>query len=228
MQKRTRKINMEILKNKITLIGDVHGKYDKYIDICSRNQYTIQLGDMGYYYLPLMNKTNEYKHKFIGGNHEQWDHISTVPHYLGRYGYAQLNGVSFFFVSGGFSLDYVWRMKNYYSGNGPQTYFSNEELSHKEGIECLKLYQEIRPDLVLTHEAPRCIVGEITNTDLLRNFGFDPKTFKTSTSELFDQMLNIHVPKEWFFGHYHTSKTIVKNGCTFRCLNELETVVLEK
>lgn len=214
--------------NKITLIGDVHQKYDKYLPICRDNEHTIQLGDMGYYYQHMSYNLDPNNHKFIGGNHESWDVIGDFSHFLGRFGFSELNGIKFFFVSGGFSIDKKYRMKAYYSGSAPQTYFFNEELSQAEGMQCLELYEKIKPDLVLTHEAPRSITREMFNPEKLRDWGFDPETFTTSTQELLEQMLEIHSPRKWRFAHHHQSKTLIKNGCEFRCLKELETEIIEQ
>lgn len=209
--------------NSVTLVGDVHGKYDKYFKICKENEYTIQLGDTGFNN-DRLSVLDPCKHKFFTGNHNDHDKDYDLPHSLGRFGYSELNNTKFFFVAGGFSIDKIYRMRAYYSGSAPQTYFFNEELSYSESCECLSLYEKIKPDLVLTHEAPRSITNELFDSDKLRNFGFDPKTFTTSTSELLQQMLEMHTPSTWCFGHHHQSKGIFTNGCYFRCIKELEVV----
>lgn len=180
------------------------------------------MGDCGYEY-DYLNLLDGNKHKLIHGNHDQIDIVGQYPHFLGRFGFSELNEVKFFFVSGGFSIDKKYRMKAYYSGSAPQTYFFNEELSQAEGMQCLELYEKIKPDLVLTHEAPRSITREMFNPEKLRDWGFDPETFTTSTQELLEQMLEIHYPKFWYFGHHHTSKILSRKNCVFQCLSELET-----
>ena len=47
--------------NKITVIGDVHGKYDRYHKIIRQSEYypyTVQLGDFGFKYDTLKNYIN--------------------------------------------------------------------------------------------------------------------------------------------------------------------------
>jgi predicted phosphohydrolase len=210
---------------KITLIGDVHEKIPQYLDICKNNEFTIQLGDLSYDY--RFFKDMSQNHRFIEGNHGNWDSVFKVPNFLGRFGYNSLNGIDFFFVSGGFSLDKAYRVE-FERKTGVKTWFENEELSYKEGLECLEFYEEIKPDLVLTHEGPRSITDIMFDRNNLKYFGVDPETFTTSTSELLDQMLKIHTPKRWFFGHMHKSRILVKNKCTFQCLRELETKVIER
>jgi len=214
--------------NKITLISDVHSNWQKHLEICSQNEYTVQMGDLGYAYSYLQLMDSD-KHKFISGNHDA--HQDTIdgsscysyPHCLGRFGYTALNNVNFFFVSGGFSLDKDQRIE-FERKTGIKTYFENEELSYMESMECLDLYSLIMPDLVLTHEGPRSIVDLMFDRTKLKYFGVNPETFTTSTSELLDQMLEIHVPKNWYFGHMHDSRSLSKDTCVFRCLAELETL----
>lgn len=212
--------------SKITLIGDAHQKYNDYLDICTKHEYTLQIGDLGYENHLVCSYLDAAHHKFICGNHDHHQNDYKLPHCLGRFGYNSLNGIDFFFVSGGFSLDKAYRVE-FERKTGVKTWFSNEELSYKEGMECLKLYEEIKPDLVLTHEGPRSITDIMFDRNNLKYFGVDPETFTTSTSELLDQMLQIHTPKRWFFGHMHKSRILVKNKCTFQCLRELETKVVE-
>jgi len=206
----------------ITLIGDVHSKYDRYLKICEENEYTLQVGDLGYSYdaLKLIDSNN---HKFISGNHESHDICYDLPHCLGRFGESTLNNIDFFFVSGAFSIDKYIRMRNYYSGYWPKTWFENEELSQQEGLQCLELYAKTKPDILISHEAPRFWANEIGNPNVLKNFGFDPETFTTSTSELLNQMFEVHIPKLFVCGHFHISRKKNYKGCKMRVLSELET-----
>lgn len=209
----------------ITLISDVHGKYDRYLKICEENEYTLQIGDLGYSYEAL-KLIDSNKHKFIAGNHESHDICYNLPHCLGRFGKSSLNGVNFFFVSGAFSIDKTVRTRNHHFGYWPKTWFENEELSYQEGLQCLELYGKLKPDILISHDAPRFWANEIGNPDVLRNFGFTPETFTTSTSELLNQLFEIHVPKLFFCGHFHVSRTKKYKGCEMRVLRELETFQL--
>lgn len=84
----------------ISIIGDVHGKYDSYYKIVrqkDRHPYTVQLGDFGFKYDTVKNLDGNC-HKIIGGNHDNYSKIIEVPHYLGDYGHATINEVSFSFI----------------------------------------------------------------------------------------------------------------------------------
>lgn len=204
------------------IIGDVHGKYKEYLAITDKVDASIQIGDLGY-----QNHLVEFKHKnhkFITGNHDNHETDYNLKNCLGRFGFTKLKGFKFFFVSGGFSIDKKFRQNAHFTGKWPKTYFENEELSYKECNDCLDLYTKTRPEIVLSHEAPRSIVNRFTNQDILANYGFNPSTFTTSTSELLSQMFEIHQPKLWIFGHYHRSWREIINGTQFILLDELETV----
>lgn len=207
----------------IRIIGDVHQKYDQYLQLTKNVDYSVQIGDLGYHNDRIADAVDCMKHKFFPGNHDNHDNDYELPNCLGRFGYYSNYeiGFKFFFVSGGFSLDKHIRQR-YYLSTGIKSYFENEELSQAEGLDCLDLYEYIKPDIVLSHEAPRSIVHYFTNKEILLKFGFDPYTFTTSTSELLDQMLKIHRPKLWIFGHYHKSWQKEMSGTQFILLNELE------
>lgn len=205
---------------KLALVGDSHGNYDQYLDICSNYDYTLQVGDMGYSYTPL-SYLDPNKHKFIAGNHEDHKTCYSVPHCLGRFGYTRLNGIDLFFVSGAFSVDGKIRTEKFLSGEWPQTHFDNEELSESEIIECEALYREVKPDILITHEAPRRTVGDFTNPFILKQFGFNHYTFSTRTSDFLDKLWDIHRPSFHACGHYHKNFYKMYGNTHFFVLKEL-------
>ncbi len=199
----------------ITIIGDVHGKLSEYRKLTEKYKYTVQVGDMGFRYEQL-NEVDPDFHRFFGGNHENYDHYPTMRHSLGEFGAFELNGVKFFFVRGAFSIDVGFRLPGI-------DWWPQEELTIPQCGKCLNLYQQIKPDLVLTHDAPLAITEMIGNPKVLEMFGFDPDTFSTNTQTLLQCMLESHQPSKWFFGHHHKSIQIKYKGVEFQCLNELET-----
>ena len=133
------------MNNSITLIGDVHGKYKRYHEIIreqDRHPYTIQLGDFGFDYGTVFNVDDE-KHKIIGGNHDHYDRIIHIPHYLGNFGYSCLNGVSFFYYRGAYSIDRQYRTIGV-------DYWEQEQVTIDQFMKARELYREIKPDIVLT------------------------------------------------------------------------------
>ena len=200
----------------ITLIGDVHGKYKRYHEIIrekDRHSHSIQIGDFGFDYETLRNVDSK-NHVFIGGNHDNYDKVNSVPNYLGDYGYVNnFNGVDFFFFRGAYSIDRQYRTIGI-------DWWEQEQLKIEDFIKARELYRDIKPDLVLTHDCPQSLYSYLLPPGA--------KIYENITSWALEELFNIHQPKFWRFGHFHNSWRKVVNGTDFRCLNELETEILTK
>ena len=196
----------------ITIIGDVHGKYQDYLNIVKNHEYTIQLGDYGFKYESLKD-VDHTKHLIIGGNHDNMDKIINTTHYLGDYGYTELNGINFFWYRGAYSIDRQYRTIGI-------NYWSNEENNIETFIKARELYREVKPDLVLTHDCPESIVYQMLSPN--------HRIYQNITNWALGEFFNIHQPKRWFFGHHHQSKTIQYGNTKFICLDELEIYSLAK
>ena len=210
----------------LTIIGDTHGKYESYYKIASKCEATLQIGDFG-----LSSAWNKLtysgldpnNHKVLTGNHDNHDMAPKVPHYLGDYGVATIGGVTLFFIRGGLSIDRLYRQLEHLNG-GPKTYWTQEELSFSQMTSCIDLYQEVRPDIVVSHVPPSCFISELTKSDkMLTDFGFH-KGFRENTSLFCNELLMYHVPKLWIFGHFHKSLiSYTVEGMKAVSLAELET-----
>jgi len=201
------------MNNSITLIGDVHGKYKHYHEILrekDRHPYTIQLGDFGFNYETLKN-VDPTKHKIIGGNHDNYSSINDSPNYLGNCGYSCLNGVKFFYYRGAYSIDRANRTIGI-------DWWEDEQVTIDQFMKARKLYREVKPDIVLTHDCP----DEVSLRILDRN----QRKYENLTGWALQELFNIHQPKIWRFGHYHKSWNLNISGTDFKCLNELETELL--
>lgn len=199
----------------ITLIGDLHGKYERYHRIIrqtDRYPYTVQLGDFGLDYGTVFN-VDSTKHKILGGNHDHYDRIIHTPHYLGDYGYETLNGISFFFYRGAYSIDRQYRTIGI-------DWWEQEQVGIEEFMKARELYREIKPDIFLTHDCPDFMVPQY--------IGPNAKVYENMTNWALGELYNIHQPKIWCHGHYHLSKTTVYGDTKFVCLSELETYILTK
>jgi predicted phosphodiesterase len=193
----------------ITVIGDVHGKYKRYHEIIretERHPYTVQLGDFGFDYKTLLNVDHN-KHKIVGGNHDHYNRIIDIPHYLGDFGYSCLNGVNFFYYRGAYSIDQKYRTVGI-------DWWSEEQVNVEGFMKARELYRETRPDIVITHDCPESVSPYL----------LDPgsQIFQSQTGYFLQEFFNIHQPKIWLFGHYHRSWKMNINGTDFQCLNELE------
>jgi len=204
------------MNNHITLIGDVHGKYDRYHKIIrqtERHPYSVQVGDFGFDYTTLKN-VDPKNHVFIGGNHDQYDIINDVPNYLGDYGYVNnFNGIDFFFFRGAYSIDRQYRTIGI-------DWWEQEQLKMEDFIKARELYRDIKPNIMITHDCPQEIVLQMLRPG--------DRVFENHTSWALQELFNIHQPKMWFFGHWHKSRQIQHGNTKFICLNELETYTLTK
>ena len=61
-------------KYHLMIVGDIHGHYTEYLEAIRLANYSLQLGDLGFNYAPLVNnqKWSPAKHKFLPGNHDNY------------------------------------------------------------------------------------------------------------------------------------------------------------
>lgn len=202
-------------KNSITILADVHGKYRRMHEIIrekDKHEYIVQIGDLGFDFSTLDN-VDPNKFKIVSGNHDNMDKIIHIPHYLGDYGYTELNGIHFFWYRGAYSIDRQYRTIGI-------DYWSDEQNNIETFMKARELYTEVKPDIVLTHDCPESINYHLLPPGANR--------YQNMTGWALDELFNIHQPKMWRFGHYHKSWRMTIKGTDFRCLNELETEVLTK
>lgn len=215
---------------KLTIIGDVHGKIHEYHSITQNCSHSFQLGDFGfdktltaYGYLGI----DATKHRFGQGNHD--DHNLLIaghfPAFVGRFGSNELNGLKFFWVGGAASIDIGRRLEEWLQDRRkPLHWWSNEELTRKEMAACTASYEMARPSLVISHECPDFLRSHLHDDDtVVRMFGFQPG-WASVTSQFLAELHAIHAPSMWVFGHHHRSWNMDYRGTHFICLNELETL----
>lgn len=204
---------------KIRVIGDVHGRYKEYLDLIKDQEYSIQVGDMGFDYSTIASRDVK-RHLFLLGNHEQERSAIKDKGCLKTFGMRSLKNFDFFYLSGSFSIDWQRRMINYLHYN-IKTWNDNEELSCESLKSALEAYKQLKPEYVFTHDAPLSVARKIGNHRILSNFGYDPESFMTRTQLTLEFMFANHKPKMWFFGHFHTPVNIDVEGTNFICLPEL-------
>lgn len=209
---------MQKNKKKLTICGDVHGKIPAYIDLVKNSDYSIQLGDLGFNYKPILLNISPDFHKVLAGNHDNYTiekgvFINQTSHFLGDYGLHTVPEIgSFFFVRGGQSIDRAHRLVGL-------NWWQEEELSYDKCMDALKKYAELKPELVISHECPKQLISFVST---MQTYNGNPIP-ESKTSLLLQNMIEIHRPRYWFFGHYHVSWSKMIEGTHFRCLNELET-----
>lgn len=180
------------------ILGDIHGHTNKAIELAlaNPNKLIVQIGDWGLFpkhYIPLPENL-----KFFRGNHCNPDLAKKHPNYLGDFGFNN----NFFWVSGAASIDKSQRIEGV-------SWWRNEELSYKEFDDCIKMYESMRPQIVLTHDGPQEIIQKM--------FGISDST---ATRQALQAMFEIWQPKLWVFGHHHVRKEMSFSKSKFVCLEE--------
>ena len=194
----------------LTIIGDVHGLHDSYLNIATKCSHTVQVGDFGFDY-SCMSGMDPDNHKILGGNHNNYDICKDCPNFLSDFGLARVGGVEFFYVRGERSIDRNTRIEG-------KNWWRNEELDMGTAYNAIALYEELKPEIVISHGCPAEMIPFFAT--------YNAKLTPSRTAQFLDGMWNIHRPKLWVFGHYHNSETLKVGDTTFRCLNELETMEL--
>lgn len=208
---------MTKLNPNLILIGDTHGKYDQYVSLIKNHKYSLQIGDFGFRkeYLRLLGDKNvdPTKHKILGGNHDDYSCIkeNNIPHMLGDFGVYKIDGLPFdgkiFFARGAYSIDKAYRRQGV-------SWWPEEELTIEQGHRALDLYEKEKPQIVITHEAPKSLID-------LGIVGLPEIKIETRTGTLLQSMLEIHRPLLWIHGHHHCLVDNIIKNTRFICLPEL-------
>lgn len=195
------------------LIGDVHGKINKYWSILQKykDQRSVQVGDFGFqkqhdWHIEHIDSS---QHKIVFGNHDYYPYVY-MNHSYGDFHSEEIDGLKYFFVRGAKSIDAQMRTEGL-------DWFREEELRYGIWRELLDAYAEVQPDVVVSHDCPNTVKNS------LFKYGYDTYSL---TNHLLQECFEIYQPLQWFFGHHHKSKNELINGTSFHCLAELETYEL--
>jgi len=204
------------------LIGDIHARWNGYIDILKSSgaKKSLQLGDfgLGFPYGILDIDLSEVKgtHQFLRGNHDNPKVCRKSKHYIGDYGILEgdyMDGMftELMYISGAWSIDKDWRTPGV-------DWWEEEELSYQELDEAVQFYIKKKPSIVCSHDCPTYILSHL----------YGSRVIPTRTGQAMDAMLDYCKPNYWFFGHHHQSFVRNIGGCTFVCLNELQTLDISR
>lgn len=196
---------------KITFIGDVHGKVERYKEIIDNCDYSICVGDFGFkkqWEWLQNNPTSQSNgpHYIVPGNHDYIPKINKHP-YTGNH--DEIEHYKIFVVRGADSIDKHLRTEGV-------DWFADEELNYQEQLEAFDAYCQCKPRIVVSHDCPQSVMQTL--------FGYPEKS---QTRNMLQAMFNEHKPELWVFGHFHQSKDVNILGTRFVCLNELETLTIE-
>ena len=208
---------------KLRLLGDIHGdiqpviyNYAQRDDPIRGYDQLIQIGDFGFKdtYQHLKEKFDPTRLRIVAGNHDDYNAMllpDNAPYFLGDFGLLPGSDGKVFFVRGAWSIDRDMRIANW-------SWWYNEELNWQQANECLDLWEKVgdKVELVLTHEAPINVASMI-----LKSYPIE-----TLTGKMLFEMLKMHEPKMWRFGHWHQQWQKQLGKTNFRCLaiNQAETI----
>jgi hypothetical protein len=169
----------------LQVLGDIHG-----IERLPRRitRPTFQLGDLALDYEGL-DLYDPNLLKFGQGNHDDHNILTKnpPPHFVGRFGSVVHGGVAFYWIGGAYSHDHAHRTMFH-------DIWPNEELAFTEATRVLKEVKELRPEMIISHEAPDTIRKRL-----------HPEWEGSHTSRLLDEVLKVAPPKLWVAGHLHQS-----------------------
>jgi len=210
----------------IYFFGDIHGDFKWWEKVRNKCDQSILLGDCGIgfpseyiervtgapydrhkIYIPVTDcpVTNcppfDLNHKFIYGNHDDPDLAIQHPNCLGRYGYLEESDI--FFISGGYSIDWLDRTAHI-------DWWPNEQMDVQSLNEMTKLFIKTKPRIVVSHECPDVAIHAL--------FGWSSKTINTRQKHALNDCWKMHKPEHWIFGHFHHTKAKVVEGTKFRCV----------
>ncbi len=208
----------------LRITGDVHGMTEQYVlDVQeSACEHSLQIGDMGFHYEDLLELDSK-NHKFIGGNHDNYDVYDRCPHALGNFGKQSLGGLDFYYIRGAFSIDWKDRIVREMQ-TSRKSWWKQEQLNREQQEAALKDYCAAKPSVMITHSCPTSIAKHIGNPGVLISWGYDADTFNTDTQQLLQDCLDCHKPDVWIFGHFHRTLDFKLNGTRFICLGELRAI----
>lgn len=201
----------------VKIIGDVHGKLDEYLKIIEDADFSIQIGDFSLDRNEIervfTTKIDYLRHKILPGNHDLHDSLHLYPHYIPITREIKVGPLNFFCVPGGYSIDRALRVHG-------ESVFYNEELSFDQLFKSYLLYKQLKPDFVLSHEAPGDIPYKmgVKGAKLIADESFYVQSL---TAQTLGKMWDFHKPADWIFGHWHIDRSKKIEGTKFRCLGEL-------
>lgn len=209
-----------IIDNEILILSDTHGRHDQIIKICNTNKdkLVLQIGDFGIGFgRDWPSEINPIPNfKFIHGNHDNPERCKLYSGYLGRYGHFTWKGKKVFYISGAWSIDFMDRTPG-------KNWWHNEELSIDEMEECAKLYLKIKPDIVISHDAPDVVWEDLVKCGKMV---FGNNKYPNRTSIFLSKIFSKHQPETWIFGHYHFNANFIMHNTKFNCLEIMKTELL--
>jgi predicted phosphohydrolase len=203
--------------SKVRLIGDIHGAWDYYKNyLIDPDLPSIQVGDFGFGFnskkdqemLKWLEANPD--QRFIRGNHDDPSVCNLSKNYLPD-GYVYNDEeYPIMYLGGAWSIDYGLRREFV-------DWWPDEECSTDQFEKFYETYKEVKPRVMITHDAPLQVASWI---GLLGKGDFQ---MTTRTALWLGRMLHVHKPELWVFGHWHKNIDKTTEGTRFICLGINET-----
>ena len=217
------------------LVGDIHGMFNDYrfysLGIGREHmgpaaERSVQIGDfgLGFGRQKFDNHVNEWmtdnpNHRFIRGNH---DNPAVVKKTAGYIPDGTIEG-DVMFVGGAWSIDNPDAPPGWFKRTENVNWWADEQCSEEEFAKIIEDYKNLKPRVMITHDCPHEIAGQMFwGSGILKG----PR-YQTLTGEMFQKMLEIHQPDEWYFGHWHYTMKYQYGRTMFQCIGELDHVDVE-
>jgi len=195
-------------------IGDVHGLYKPYLELRELFDQSLALGDIG---LGFGSDTVEDEieklphnpnHLLLRGNHDNPIIFQKHPSAIPVWGYNE--EMDMFWLGGGYSIDRQMRTPGF-------DWWPNEELPYETlGIDVYTKYIDTKPRIMVSHVCP-----EIPQRRMFPR----TVTIQTRTKTIMNQMLEVHQPEYWVFGHHHIHVSFKEEKTLFVCCGMLRSGV---
>ena len=189
---------------KTRFIGDIHGKIGQYLTLCDGAERSIQVGDFGYGFVDV--PAIPLQHRFIRGNHDSPLACRQSPNWIPD-GVIE-NGVMY--IGGAWSIDRDFRVEGV-------SWWRDEECDTHFFYKAYDIVAEHKPKVMVTHDCPQSVVSTL----------FGRAAIHTRTQQALDSIWQLHKPKYWIFGHWHTNVVMQIMGTTFICLDELSYIDID-
>jgi hypothetical protein len=138
----------------------------------------------------------------IAGNHDNPLYVQNCPLFTPRY---HFDG-KIFSMHGAFSIDQYRRTENV-------NWWEREELSWSEMNAARELYLDSKPEIVITHDGPVDALTYMFPYQMM-----NPDIRPSRTQMFLQSLFEEHMPKYWFFGHWHHTLQVDWEGCIFQCI----------
>lgn len=189
----------------LRIIGDIHGKIEQYQHLTACDRPTIQVGDFGagFVDMPVLDG----KDRFIRGNHDDPAICASHPNWIRDGLYED----DILFIGGAWSIDWQRRIPGV-------SWWEDEELSYKELHHIIEKACDLKPKVIISHDAPDVVIeaGGFRGLN-----GKKTPRIPTRTSSALEDIYRSVPPSVWFFGHWHQTMAVPVGTTSFFCLGEL-------